>query len=376
MEMAQTALRTLIVDDEPIARQVLRDELHSASDVEVVGEAGNGNEALVQIERLKPDLVLLDLQMPGLGGFDVIQRLPEGALPIVIIVTAYDQHAIRAFDEGALDYLLKPVSQERLDKALDRARERLAESQPVGAFPASRAELAAAFGAKTKAILINSPMNPCGKVFSVEELGFLADLVQRHDSYAICDEVYEHLTFDGTRHIPLMTLPGMRERCVRIGSAGKTFSLTGWKVGYVTAAPALLTPIAKAHQFITFTTPPNLQAAVAYGLKKDDSYFNGVSADLQAKRDYLGKGLAEIGFGVLPCAGTYFITTDVRPLGFNGTDVDFCRHITTEAKVAAVPVSAFYQGSGIEHFARFCFCKNDSTLEQALGRLKRHFGRG
>src|ERR1035437_1270336 len=122
MEMGQPPMRTLIVDDEPIARQVLRDELHSVGDVEVVGEAGNGDDALVQIERLKPHLVLLDLQMPGLGGFDVIQRLPQGALPIVIIVTAYDQHAIRAFEAGALDYLLKPVSRERLEKALDRAR--------------------------------------------------------------------------------------------------------------------------------------------------------------------------------------------------------------------------------------------------------------
>ena len=120
--MGQTPIRTLIVDDEPIARQVLRDELRSVGDVEVVGEAANGGDALVQIKRLKPDLVLLDLQMPGLGGFDVIQRLPEGALPIVIIVTAYDQHAIRAFEEGALDYLLKPVSRERLEKALDRVR--------------------------------------------------------------------------------------------------------------------------------------------------------------------------------------------------------------------------------------------------------------
>jgi DNA-binding LytR/AlgR family response regulator len=122
MKMGQPPIRTLIVDDEPIARQVLRDELHFVEDVEIVGEAGNGEDALVQIERLKPDLVLLDLQMPGLGGFDVIQRLPPGALPIVIIVTAYDQHAIRAFEEGALDYLLKPVSHERLEKALYRAR--------------------------------------------------------------------------------------------------------------------------------------------------------------------------------------------------------------------------------------------------------------
>jgi len=127
----QALMRTLIVDDEPIARQVLRDELHSVEDVEVVGEAANGDDALLQIKRLKPDLVLLDLQMPGLDGFEVIQRLPPGTLPIVIIVTAYDQHAIRAFEEGALDYLLKPVSQERLEKALDRARALRGRSRDV-----------------------------------------------------------------------------------------------------------------------------------------------------------------------------------------------------------------------------------------------------
>jgi aspartate/methionine/tyrosine aminotransferase len=186
--------------------------------------------------------------------------------------------------------------------------------------------------------------------------------------------VYEHLVFDGLPHVPLMTLPGMRDRCARIGSAGKTFSLTGWKVGYITAPPGLLTPIARAHQFLTFTTPPNLQAAVAYGLAKDDSYFNKLSGDLEKQRDLMGEGLRRLGFEVLPCEGTYFITTDFRPLGFNGDDVEFCRHITTEARVAAVPVSAFYQGSEIRHFARFCFCKQESSLTEALTRLKAHFG--
>jgi aspartate/methionine/tyrosine aminotransferase len=236
--------------------------------------------------------------------------------------------------------------------------------------------LAEAFSDRTKLILLNSPMNPCSKVFSVDELALVAGLLRKHDALAVCDEVYEHLLFDGRRHVPLMTLPDMRNRCVRIGSAGKTFSLTGWKVGYVTAAAHLLTPIAKAHQFFTFTTPPNLQAAVAYGLRKDDGYFHGLATELEAKRDYLGTGLAAIGFEVLPCEGTYFITTDFRPLGFNGADVDFCRHITTEARVAAVPVSAFYQGGGVEHFARFCFCKADESLETALGCLRAHFGHG
>ncbi len=236
--------------------------------------------------------------------------------------------------------------------------------------------LAAAFSDRTKLILLNSPMNPCAKVFDSDELAVIAALVQAHDAYAVCDEVYEHLLFDGRRHVPLMTLPGMRERCVRIGSAGKTFALTGWKVGYVTAAPAVLAPIAKAHQFLAFTTPPNLQAAVAFGLRKDDQYFNGLSSDLETKRDRMARGLGDIGFDVLHCAGTYFITTDFRPLGFNGDDVEFCRHITTEAGVAAVPVSAFYQGGEIRYFARFSFCKDDATLDQALERLARHFGGG
>lgn len=231
-----------------------------------------------------------------------------------------------------------------------------------------------AFSDATKLILLNSPMNPCSKVFSADELALIASLVKKHDAYAVCDEVYEHLLFDGLKHVPLMTLPDMRERCIRIGSAGKTFSLTGWKVGYITAPPALLAPISKAHQFLNFTTPPNLQAAVAYGLGKDDQYFNGLSSDMQARRDFLGDGLKKIGFDVLPCQGSYFITADFRPLGFNGNDEEFCRHITVEARVAAVPVSAFYQGGDVRHFARFCFCKEESSLNEALRRLGDHFG--
>ena len=231
-----------------------------------------------------------------------------------------------------------------------------------------------AFNNKTKLIILNSPMNPCSKVFSKDELAVIAQLLERFDAYAICDEVYEHLVFDSLEHIPLMTLPGMRERCVRIGSAGKTFSLTGWKVGYITASPNLLAPISKAHQFLTFTTPPNLQAAVAFGLSKNKSYFSSLSGELQKCRDLLAIGLKDVGFEVMPCQGSYFITTDFRPLGFNGNDEEFCRHITIEARVAAVPVSAFYQGGGVEHFVRFCFCKEEKTLIEAVGRLRKHFG--
>ena len=237
-----------------------------------------------------------------------------------------------------------------------------------------RDALAAAFGPKTKAILINNPMNPAAKVFSRDELTLIADLCIRHDAIAICDEVYEHILFDGRRHIPLMTLPGMRERSVRIGSAGKTFSLTGWKVGYVTAAPRLLDPVTKAHQFTTFTTPPALQKAVAYGLAKGDDYYADLAGDLLRKRDRFAAGIAALGFGVVPCEGTYFITADVSPLRLNEDDADLCKRMTVEARVTAVPMSAFYDADGPRHFVRFCFSKRDEVLDEAVARLSGWLG--
>src|SRR3982751_4275311 len=219
----------------------------------------------------------------------------------------------------------------------------------------------AAFSDLTKLIPFNTPTTLCRK----------------HDAYAVCDEVYEHIIFDDRRHLSIMTLDGMRERTARIGSAGKSFSVTGWKVGYVTASPDMMKSIAKTHQFMTFTTPPNLQWGTATGLRLDDSYYSGLAGDMQRKRDRLASALADIGFEVLPAHGTYFVTTDFRPLGFNGTDEDFCRHITVEAGVTAVPVSAFYDvpDEAPRHFARFCFCKHDSTLERAIERLAGHFRR-
>jgi aspartate/methionine/tyrosine aminotransferase len=238
------------------------------------------------------------------------------------------------------------------------------------------AELEAAFSDKTKLILLNTPTNPAAKVYTKEELEFIAGLMKKYDTYAICDEVYEHLTYDGRPHIPLMTLPGMGGRCIRISSAGKTFSMTGWKVGYSVGAPKLIEAAAKAHQFLTFTTPPNLQKAVAYGLSKDAEYFKSLGADMQAKRDRFGEGLRKIGFDVMDSQGTYFLTVDYRPLGYKGNDVDFCKHQTTEAGVAAVPFSPFYRdgtASGVDHFARFCYCKKNSLLDEALERLGNHF---
>jgi N-succinyldiaminopimelate aminotransferase len=240
---------------------------------------------------------------------------------------------------------------------------------PAWSLP--RDEVAAAFSPRTKLLVLNSPMNPSGKVFTRDELGFLASLVQQHDAFAVCDEVYEHLVFGDARHIPLMTLPGMRERALRIGSAGKTFSLTGWKVGYITAPAAVLRPITKAHQFVTFTTPPNLQHAVAIGLGLDDAYFQGLGAALARSRDRLRTGLAEVDLPALPCDGTYFLVLDAtRWLRDGEDDIALCRRLVVDAGVVLIPMGAFYEAGAPRHLVRACFCKADATLDAAVERLR------
>ncbi|GAA0772958.1 aminotransferase [Roseibium denhamense] len=231
------------------------------------------------------------------------------------------------------------------------------------------AALRAAFSSKTKAILLNNPMNPTAKVFSDAELGLIAELCRAHDAYAICDEVYEHLVFDGHRHTPLMAFEGMRERTLRIGSAGKTFSLTGWKVGYITGPETMLDAVSKAHQWVTFTTPPNLQKAVAYGLRKEDAYYAGLADELMQKRDRMAAGLQALGFNVLPCSATYFLTCGIDGLGLGATDVEACETLVRDAGVAAVPVSAFYGSDAPTGYVRFCFCKRNEVIDEALTRL-------
>ncbi|QDL96887.1 aminotransferase [Rhodopseudomonas palustris] len=225
------------------------------------------------------------------------------------------------------------------------------------------------FNAKTKAIVFNNPLNPAAVVYPREDLELLARFCQEFDAVAICDEVWEHVTFDGLSHIPLITIPGMRDRTIKIGSAGKIFSLTGWKVGFVCAAPKLLRVAAKVHQFLAFTTAPNLQVAVAYGLGKSDDYFLGMRKDLARSRDRLAQGLSSIGFPVIRSQGTYFLTVDLSPLGLNETDEAFCKRIVTDYNVAAIPVSAFYEEEPVTSVVRFCFAKNDRTLDTALERL-------
>jgi aspartate/methionine/tyrosine aminotransferase len=237
------------------------------------------------------------------------------------------------------------------------------------------AEIEAAVTERTRVIAINTPHNPTGRVYTLAELQAIADIAIRRNLIVICDEVYEHLIFDGGRHIPLASLPGMRERCVRIGSAGKTFSLTGWRIGYVSGPERLISGLSKAHQFIAYTCPPHMQFAVARGLDYDDSYYRGFVNKMQEKRDRMTTGLAAAGFDVLSCEGTYFVNVDIRSVGADDDDA-FCREITERAGVTAVPVSAFYPSqSAPRHFARFCFCKKPDILDNASERLRAYFTR-
>lgn len=237
------------------------------------------------------------------------------------------------------------------------------------------AALEDAITAQTKVIVINTPHNPLGKVMTRAELEIVAAAARRHDLIVVCDEVYEHLVFEGSDHIPLMTLPDMFERTIRIGSAGKTFSLTGFRIGYVTGPEPLVTAVMKAHQHLSYTSPGALQKAVAAGLTLGDDYYASFRSVMQEKRDLMAAGLARAGFDVLPCDGTYFITVDIRSVG-RDDDADFCRESTENAKVAAVPISAFYhpsQTSAPRNYARFCFCKKPTILEEAAQRLAAYF---
>ncbi|GAA0550973.1 aspartate/methionine/tyrosine aminotransferase [Rhizomicrobium palustre] len=227
----------------------------------------------------------------------------------------------------------------------------------------------------TSALLLNSPMNPIGKVFDDEELATLARVLSETNAIAILDEVYEHLVFDDRAHRSLASLPGMRERCVRIGSAGKMFSLTGWKVGWVMGPAPLIDVAAKAHQFLTFTTPPALQKGIAFALEHEMDFTLNLTRDLQDRRDLLAQGLARLGFKPLACEGTYFLTADIRGL-IDESDAAFCQRLVREAGVAAIPLSAFFQSGKPDHLIRFAFCKQQSVLEEAVKRLERYFKRG
>lgn len=231
--------------------------------------------------------------------------------------------------------------------------------------------LEAAITPRTRLLVLNNPHNPAAAMFDDTQLALVADACVRHDLIAVCDEVWEHVTFDGRRHRPLIALPGMRDRTVKIGSAGKIFALTGWKVGWAVAATPLAAKVAGQHQFLTFTTPPNLQSAVAYGLGKPDAYYRDMRAGLQAARDRLAAGLVAIGYAALPSAGTYFLSIDLTASGIGVDDVTFCERAVREAGVAAIPVSAFYADDPIRHVVRLCFAKTEMTIAAGLEGLER-----
>ncbi|HEX9543512.1 MAG TPA: pyridoxal phosphate-dependent aminotransferase [Streptosporangiaceae bacterium] len=228
--------------------------------------------------------------------------------------------------------------------------------------------LRAAITPRTRLILLNSPHNPTGAVFSQAELAQIAALACEHDLLVVSDEVYEHMVFDG-EHVPIGSLPGMRERTVTISSAAKTFSFTGWKIGWVTATPELVTAVRTVKQFLTYVTGGPFQYAVAEALAMPDAYYASIAADLRVKRDLLCPGLAEAGFEVYQPAGTFFVTTDIRGLG-EKDGMEFCRELPRRARVVAIPSSVFYddQEAGRTQ-VRFAFCKKEEVLREALARL-------
>lgn len=233
----------------------------------------------------------------------------------------------------------------------------------------TEAALEAAFSEKTRLVVMNNPVNPTATMWADADVALLAEWVVRHDAVVVSDEVWEHVVFDGRTHRPIMAQPGMRERTVKIGSGGKIFSVTGWKVGWMVAAPALSRVVAKAHQFLTFTTPPNLQAAIAHGLGKDDGYFTGMRADFARSRDRLAAGLTAAGWSVLPSAGTYFLLVDLPASGVHMDDETFCQMLVREGGVAAIPVSAFYAENPVSSVIRLCFAKKDETIDAGIARL-------
>lgn len=233
------------------------------------------------------------------------------------------------------------------------------------------AELAAAFGPRTKAILVNTPHNPTGKVFSRPELELIAALCRDYDALAITDEVYDRIVYDGHRHLPLATLPGMWERTLTINSTGKTFSMTGWKIGYAIGPASLNAALRAVHQFVTFASATPFQEAMAVAMESaaGDGYYAELTAAYTRRRDLLRGALEAAGLPTLPVAGGYFLMADIAPFGF-ADDVAFCRWLTGEVGVAAVPPSAFYRDpANAPPLARFCFAKTDETLRRAAERL-------
>lgn len=252
--------------------------------------------------------------------------------------------------------------------AMARAR-RVGVPMRPPAFRPDLDDIRAAVTPRTRMLLLNSPHNPTGTVFTRPELAELARIAIEHDLIVLSDEAYEHLWFDGHPHIPISTLPGMFERTVTIGSGGKCFSFTGWKVGWATGPPDLIAAVRVARQHLSFVSGGPFQWAMVTGLGLPDEYFTGFRADLQAKRDQLSAGLTSIGLEVTESQGTYFIVTDVRPLGV-ATGLEFARALPERASVVAIPVQALCDSDVGDHWVRWAFCKRPEVLDEAVARLR------
>ncbi|MEV5711131.1 pyridoxal phosphate-dependent aminotransferase [Actinoallomurus sp. NPDC052274] len=238
-----------------------------------------------------------------------------------------------------------------------------------GRFTFDPAELRAAVTPRTRVLLLNSPHNPTGTVFTREELEVVADVCREHDLTAVTDEVYEYLTYDGpAAHVPLATLPGMRERTVAISSAGKTFSVTGWKIGWITAPPRFVRAVQTVKQFLTFTASAPYQRAVAYALREEQEWVEDLRASLRAKRDRLSDGLAAAGLTTFRPQGTYFAQVDVRSRGF-GDGREFVTALHERAGIVAIPTQVFYDSDAGDPYVRFAFCKRDEVIDEAVERL-------
>ena len=239
-------------------------------------------------------------------------------------------------------------------------------------FSFDRAELAAAFNDKTRAIIINSPNNPTGRVFSRSDLEFIAELCKKHDVLAITDEIYEHILYDGAEHIPLWTLPGMAERTIAVNSVSKTYSVTGWRIGFIMASAELTASIRKVHDFLTVGASAPLQEACAEAFAFPDSYYQELTDFYRERRDYLLQALTDVGFRCVRPSGAYYIMAEIEPFGWDD-DVAFAIYLASEIGVATVPGSSFYRPGhpDAKKFIRFCFCKEMSTLQAAVAKLQK-----
>jgi N-succinyldiaminopimelate aminotransferase len=237
-------------------------------------------------------------------------------------------------------------------------------------FRLPRKKLEDTFGPKTRAIVLNNPQNPCGKVFTCDELDYIGALCKKYDAFAIGDEVYEHIVFDGRMHVTLLNVPDLRDRAFVVSSTAKTFSMTGWKTGYVIASPHLTRAVRMSHQFITFCGNPAMQKAMTFAINLPDSYYETLLADYTRRRAWLCEALQDAGFHVLQPEGTYYVIADISSVGFNN-DIDFCRMLPAEAGVAAIPCSYFWENRCRgKKLVRFCFCKKDETLKEGISRIK------